>query len=248
MSWGAVAVAGAAVVGSVVSSSVASKSAKQAAGAQTYAADQQAQTAADTLALQKEMYDADVERNRPFYELGVEALPTMRSMVSGNYNMQESPAARYELQQGTRSLNRQLQARGLLGGGNAAMRLAELSSGIAAKDYNDQYNRLLDQIKVGTGASASMGQSSGNYNSAIGQYGQTVGNAQAQSGQARAALYAGQAGQLNNTINTGINTFGALNSLSNGYNNANSAYNSGSGQAAMTEAINTPVASWQPTV
>jgi len=217
MSGIATAVVGAAVVGGVVASSSASKAAK----ASTNAAKQQAATATETLALQKEMYDADVARNKPFYDLGVGSIPAMQSMVSGNYDPEQSPAARYELQQGSKSLNRQLAARGLLGSGNASQRYAELATGVAAKDYNDQYNRILDQIKVGTGASAQTGQSSANYNSSIGQWGSNTSNAQGQAGQAKASLYAGQAGLVNNTISTGINAYNALGGSSNTAYNGN---------------------------
>lgn len=208
-------IATAIVGGALISGVAGTMGASSAADAQTQAASQQAATASETLALQKQMYDADVARNKPFYDIGVEALPTMKNMVTGKYDMTASPAAQYELTQGTKTLNRQLAARGLLGSGNAAQRLGELSSGVAAKDYNDQYNRLLDQIKIGTGASAQTGQSSNTYNSAIGAAGSATEAAQANAGQARAALYSGMGGLAQSSIGTGINAFNAYNSYAN---------------------------------
>lgn len=214
MSWVAAAVVGSAVVGGVVASSSASK----AADAQTSAANAQSDTAARTLALQKEIYEADVARNKPFYDMGVNALPALQNAVTGTYNIKASPAAQYELTQGTKTLNRQLAARGLLGSGNAAQRLGELSSSVAAKDYNDQYNRLLDQVKIGTGASATTGQSSSTYNSAVGQAGAATAAAQGSEGNARAALYSGLGGVAQSAISTGINGYNAYNSYQNASN------------------------------
>ena len=248
---------GLAIGGSLLGGLMGSSGASKAADASQYAAQLQTMTAIsaqerqDALyreqqQKQEQLYREQLAREKPFYDLGVESIPQMKSMVSGNYNMQESPAARYELQKGSTSLNRQLAARGLLGSGNAAQRLAELSSGVAAKDYNDQYNRILDQIKVGTGSAAAAGNASNTYNAgigsstsgiagSIGNAAQGISNAQGQAGQARAALYSGQGGMANNMLSTGIN---AYNALSYGGNSYGSNYgNSGSGGMALDSAM-----------
>lgn len=181
--------------------------ASRAADAQTHASDQATNTANSALSQQKDIYEQEVARNKPFYDTGVTANANLDKMVNGGYDIKESPAAQYSLREGTKSLNRQLAARGLLGSGNAAQRLSELSSGVAANDYNQQYSRLLDQVKIGTGASASAGAASQTLSGAVGQNSTAVQNAQNQSGQARAALYAGQSGATMNAINTGINAY-----------------------------------------
>lgn len=127
--------------------------------------------------------------------------------VPGGYDMKQSPAAQYELTQGTRSLNRQLAARGLLGSGNASQRLAELSSGVAANDYNQQYSRLLDQVKIGTGASASAGAASNVLGNQIGQNSAAIQQSNTQAGQARASLYGGMGGASASTVGAGINAY-----------------------------------------
>ncbi len=179
------------------------------------AATNAAQTTADAntansdkaLVQQKDLYNQEVARNKPFYDSGVTANANLGKMVNGGYSVQQSPAAQYELQQGSRSLNRNLAARGLLGSGNAAQRMSELSGGVAAKDYNDQYSRLLDQVKIGTGASASAGASSNTLSNAIGQNSQQVQNSNNQLGQSRAALYSGAGGVTTSMANTGINAY-----------------------------------------
>ena len=164
-------------------------------------------TADASLAQQKELYDEDVARNQPFYNTGVAANANLNKMVNGGYNMQESPAAQYELTQGTQSLNRNLAARGLLGSGNASQRLAELSSGVAANDYNQQYGRLLDQVKIGTGASASAGAASQTLGNQIGQNSQQVQQNNSLGALGRASLYSGMGGASGGAANVGINAY-----------------------------------------
>lgn len=113
--------------------------------------------------MMKKMYDEQMARTQPFYEQGISSLEDYAKMLKGGYDMKQSPAAQYELEQGTKALNRQLAARGMSGGGIAARRLAELSGGVAARDWQNQYSRLVDSLKLGTGAANSMNQSSQNY-------------------------------------------------------------------------------------
>jgi hypothetical protein len=181
---------------------------------QSLAVQQQINT--DNLNQQKDLYNQDVARNKPFYDTGVTANANLDKMVNGGYNVQQSPAAQYALKQGTKSLNRNLAARGLLGSGNAAQRLSELSSGVAANDYNQQYSRLLDQVKIGTGASAStgaasqtlggqIGQNSANMTNAVGTNSLANQQAQYQAGQGRASLYSGLGGLPMSAASLGIN-------------------------------------------
>jgi len=113
--------------------------------------------------MMKKMYDEQMARQQPFYEQGISSLEDYAKMLKGGYDMKQSPAAQYELEQGTKALNRQLAARGMSGGGIAARRLAELSGGVAARDWQNQYSRLVDSLKLGTGAANSMNQSSQHY-------------------------------------------------------------------------------------
>jgi len=181
--------------------------ANTAAKAQTDAAKTNSATADRALQQQKDIYDQEVARNKPFYDSGVTGVINLNKMVNGGYAMEESPAAKYQLTQGTKSLNRQLSARGLLGSGNASQRLAELSSGIAANDYDKQYSRLLDQVKIGTGASASAGAASQTLSNAIGQNSAAVQQNTTQSGAARAALYSGLSGANAQAMGTGLNAY-----------------------------------------
>lgn len=183
-------------LGAVMGSNATEAAAETAATAQNNATD-----------VQRQIYDQQRKDFEPFRQVGTNAIGDYEKMLSGGYDMKESPAAQYQLQQGTKSLNRQLAARGLLGSGNAAQRLSELSSGVAASDYQNQYNRLADALKLGTGASSAMSQASNQYGANVGNAAANLGNIAMQSGQARAGLYSGLGGASANTFGAGVRAY-----------------------------------------
>lgn len=125
-------------------------------------------------------YDLTTESFKPYTEVGTGALADYQAMLHGGYDMKESPAAQYQLTQGTKALNRALASRGLSGSGNAVNRLTELNSSIAATDWSNQYNRLLDAINIGTSASARTASAGSKYadqlSTAAGQIGNNAWN------------------------------------------------------------------------
>jgi hypothetical protein len=194
MTWAATAVVGGAVIGaggtiggSMLAGSATKDAAEQSAEAQKYAAN-----------IQKQMYDESVARQEPFYQQGINSLSDYAKMLKGGYDMKQSPAAQYELQQGTKTMNRQLAARGLLGGGTAANRLTELSSGVAARDWQNSYARLVDSLKLGTGAAASMNQSGQNYGGQVGNTANALGTIYTTQGNNMASLYQNTGNQVAN--------------------------------------------------
>lgn len=157
---------------------------------------------------QKKMYDEQMARQEPFYQQGITSLADYAKMLKGGYDMKESPAAQYELQQGTKTMNRQLAGRGMLGGGTAANRLTELSAGIGARDWQNQYSRLVDSLKLGTGSAASMGQSGQVYGNQVGQGASGISNTAMNLGNNLTSLYANYANTMGK--NMGRNVGGAL--------------------------------------
>lgn len=156
---------------------------------------------------QERIYEKQREDFEPYRQIGIKAIDPYEKMLYGGYDMKESPAAQYQLEQGTKALNRSLAARGLSGSGNAAQRLTELSSGIAASDYQNQYNRLADALKVGTGASSAMSQASNQYGNAVQQGATNIGNIAQNAGNARASLYSGLGGASANTASTALKAY-----------------------------------------
>lgn len=189
---------------SVISGSM---SAVMGSGAEEDASKRAQESAIMAMFQQQQNYNEEKALRKPYLDIGAAAAPLYTKMLTGGYNMKESPAAQYELQQGTKALNRQLAARGLLRGGSAAQRLSELSSSVAANDYSQQYGRLLDAIKIGTGESASAGASSQAMNSNWNQYAANSANNAQQSGAARASLYSGMGGASSSALGTGMKLY-----------------------------------------
>lgn len=162
------------------------------------ASQQSAAVAMLALMEQQRQYEDQKARFQPFYETGTGALEDYNKMLHGGYDMQESPAAQYQLQQGTKAMNRSLAARGLSGSGNAVNRLTELNSSIAASDWSNQYNRLLDGIKIGTGAAASAGQAGQNYANAMSNTASNLGNMYQNQANSLNSIYQNAASSLSN--------------------------------------------------
>lgn len=105
-----------------------------------------------------------------------------------------SPLAQWQSQEFTKSQNRQDAARGLAGSGGAAARVSEGDSAIAAQDYQNSYARILDALKIGSGASASAGASSGVFSNAVGNSGSASMGLALDQGNTNAQLWQGLGG------------------------------------------------------
>lgn len=206
-----------------------------AADAQSYAADKALQGQREALAQQKEIYNNQRADFAPYKGIGERGVQDYTKLMNGEYDMKQSPAAQYQLTQGTKALNRSLAARGLSGSGNAAQRLTELNSNIAASDWANQYSRITDALKIGQGAASSVanagsqmannyGQSANAQAGIYGNMGNNMANIAMQQGQNQASLYSGLGGMTTRAATTGI---GAL--------NAYSAYQESEAAAALAE-------------
>lgn len=107
------------------------------------------------------MYQQSRADFQPFYNVGLEAIPTYNSMLNGEYQPEESPYYKYLMQKSREESNLRESVTG--GTGNEATRLANIAMGAAANDWQTQYSRILDALKLGTGASDSMGQTGSQY-------------------------------------------------------------------------------------
>jgi hypothetical protein len=175
------------------------------------ASKQSAMVAMMALMEQQRQYEDQKKMFMPFYKTGTGALEDYQKMLHGGYEMEESPAAQYQLQQGTKAMNRALAARGLSGSGNAVNRLTELNSSIAASDWSNQYNRLLDAIKIGTGAASSAGQAGQNYANAVSNTANNLGNIYQNNANTLGSIYQNAATGINNAMNSaGNNAMGLV--------------------------------------
>jgi hypothetical protein len=146
----------------------------------------------------------------------------------GNYEDDPGTAAMRSL--GKAALNKQAQKFGIsYSPGTMSSRLAELNQKYDQTGYSDykaqltdrykalqaefaqkrdinqnQYNTLLDAVKIGQNASGSAGQASNNYTSAYQNAMNQLGNAQAQSGAAEAALWSGLGNVSGSAFSNGL--------------------------------------------
>jgi hypothetical protein len=179
------------------------------------ATDKAADTAANAQNNATAVADKNYEQTRadfkPFYDVGVNAIPDFEAMLNGTYDMKQSPAAQYQLEMATKAMNRNLSARGLSGSGNAVQRLTELNRSVASNDWNNQYSRILDALKLGTGASSSMGNAAQSNTNANVSTASNLSNIATNQGNNQASLYSGITGGLANAAATGLNAYKTFN-------------------------------------
>ena len=196
----------------------ASGAAKDAAAAANAAAERD-------LALRTRMYEEGIARQKPFYEAGVNALP---SYVSGiqeggelvrGFNMGDfttDPGYAFRLSEGQKGLDRQAAARGGLISGGALKAAQRYGQEMGSQEYSNAYNRFRDTQSLrrnalagvagyGPTAASSMNAAGQNYASGAGGVisgqGETSANALLAAQQARSSSY----GQLGSALGKYLN-------------------------------------------
>lgn len=167
------------------------------------AGDAAATTAAATnraTALQQRMYEEGVKRQKPFYDVGVNALPELvkasRYTPFGMQQFQQDPGYGFRLKEGQQALDRSAAARGGLISGGALKAAQRYGQEMGSQEYTNAFNRyqLEHQARLNPLQSlAGVGQTTANTLGTSGQNMATnVGNAyMAQGENAGNALIAG---------------------------------------------------------
>ena len=195
-------VAGAVVVSSAIGANASSKAAGAQAGAMDRSADLQYQQYLDT-----------VQRQKPFYDVGVNALPELVS--ASKYEpftmdkFQADPGYAFRLGEGQKQLERTAAARGGLLSGGALKAATRYGQEMGSQEYTNAFNRYqaertarLQPLQSLTG----MGQSTGQQISQSGQQmASNVGDAMGSAAAARASGYVGGANALTGGLNTYLN-------------------------------------------
>ena len=175
-----------------------------------------AQSAADTSAeatnrateLQRRMYDENVARQKPFYDVGVNALPELvNASKYTNFGMkqfQQDPGYGFRLKEGQQALDRSAAARGGLISGGALKAAQRYGQDMGSQEYMNAFNRYqteraarLQPLQSLTGMSQTtantLGTAGSNMAGHIGnaymQQGVNQGNALLAGSQARASSY-----------------------------------------------------------
>jgi len=215
--WAATAAIGGSLVGGLISSD-ASRS----------ASNKQLDAANASNDLQKQMYDATVQRNAPFVSGGTQAFNTLldRLGLSGNtsalgygsfgkaptaQDVMNEPGYQFGLQQGQENLNRQLNARGRTYGGNALAAIARYGNDYASGQYNNAFNRAQSanqQAYNQLSQAANLGQNSANNTGQAGANYATQAGANLQGGaNAAAANSLAQGNIWTNALNQGVSSY-----------------------------------------
>jgi hypothetical protein len=197
-----------AAAATVTSAVIGSYSANRAAAAQKEAAQQGA-------AAQERMFNRQVELQKPFRDVGVNALPEL--VAASKYTpftmdqFQADPGYGFRLKEGLRALDQSAAARGGLLSGNQLRGVNEFGQNLASQEYMNAFNRYQTERNARLNPLQSlvgMGQTTTNtLSNEAGQYGQTLANNAAQMGNIRASGYMGQANALSNSIGQGLNYY-----------------------------------------
>jgi hypothetical protein len=191
----AMALMGAASLGSALLGSSAAKKGANAQLAATQAATEE----------QRRQYDLSRGDFAPWREAGGQAIGSLSAMLQPGYDHTTSPGYQFRLDEGRRAMEGSAAARGSLMSGGTLKDLVRFGQGIAADDFNDQFNR--------TASVAAGGQQVNTTLAGLGANAATnIGNNMMQGANARASGYAGQAaaigGGLQNLAFLGMQGFG----------------------------------------
>lgn len=173
-----------AIIGGVTSiggALIGSKAAKKGANAQVQAA----QLAVDE---NKRQYDLTRSDFAPWREAGGEAIGQLSDMIKPGYDYTASPGYQWRFGEGQRAVEGSAASKGMLMSGGTLKDLTRFGQGLAADDYNQQFNRVASVSAGGQQANnavANAGQiASGRISDLLTQQGNARASGYAASGQA----------------------------------------------------------------
>lgn len=210
------------LVGSKMSSDAAGRAASQQAGAMNRSADLQSQTAAESLALQREMYEKGLELGAPYREAGYSALNRIQDLLPGLTSpitaaeIQGLPGFDFAMKQGTGAARQNFNVGG--GGSNvdrASQKFAiDYVTGTAMPQVISQRSNIYNTLagiagigqtaasgaaSAGAGYGANVANIAGTTAGAIGNLGVGSANALASGNIAQANLMSNAFGNLGNS-------------------------------------------------
>lgn len=221
-------VAGAAVVGA----GIGAYATMQAGEAQADAAKQAAQTSAGAQVyatdVQKQMFDKQIELQKPWQEAGTGAVNRLAAGLGkgGEFdqrfsqtNWQQDPGYAFRLAEGNKALNQAAAARGGLISGNALKAAQRYGQEMGSQEYQNAFNRyyrereaqlnpLQSLAGLGQTSAQSLGGAASQYGANVGNLAMTnaanQGNALLAQGNARASAYTG----IGSSIGQGLGGIG----------------------------------------
>ncbi|MGI4846165.1 MAG: hypothetical protein ACRYF7_22985 [Janthinobacterium lividum] len=220
----------AAVAGAAVSSIATNKASKAQQQSAREANDIAKQTSDQQVALQREMFNKNVELQQPSIDAGNTARNRLMQLIGlsdggadngslmRDFSMAEfqaDPGYQFRMDQGQQALERSAAARGGLLSGAALKDTARFTQGLASQEYQSAFDRfqsnranklnpllsLAGSAQTASGALGAAGQNMANSTgNALGNYASIAGQNITGAGNARASGYIGTANAINNGI------------------------------------------------
>jgi len=233
--------AGASILGGLIGGAGSRSAANTQADAATNAANVQAQSAREAQALQRQMFDQQMERQEPFRQAGLTGQNRLMEYLGlggnagaegyGKYgrdfgmsDFQADPGYAFRLGEGQKALERSAAARGGLISGGALKAATRYGQDMGSQEYQNAFQRYQtnrsNQLQP-LGNLMSMGQAAAsNQGSAADQYGRNAGNMIMGAGNATAGGITGAGNALAAGTMGMANTFaGGFNAAATGYQN-----------------------------
>ena len=187
------------IAGSIVASGVIG------AGASYYGAKGQEEAADKSNALNRDIYNKQVEWNTPYHEAGVNALKKQLQMLGlGDSkeanNFIDDPSYQFRFKEGQKALERSQSARGNVLSGGAGKELTRYGQDMASTEYSNAFNRLQQIMGAGQQATNTLTNSAQNY-------GTNQSNNYMNSANARASSYENYANAFNQSASAGVNAY-----------------------------------------
>jgi hypothetical protein len=184
---------------------MASRSAKRAAEATGAAADRATE-------LQREMFERQIELNKPYREAGEAALNRLIPLATeyapfGTQQFQADPGYAFRMAEGMKGLERSAAARGGLLSGATLRGIQNYGQDLASQEYQNAFNRyqaerqarlgpLQSLAGVGQTTAQQLGQAGQGYAANVGNIGMGQAQIAGQAGLARASAYGNALNQL----------------------------------------------------
>lgn len=202
MTWGAVALGGAALVGGIFSANAQSDAASQAAGAQSASAQA-------GIAEQDKQFEAVQKLLAPYTTAGTSSLTAQQDLNGLNGQdaqakaiaaLQASPQYTSQLTAGNNNILANASATGGLRGGNVQGALAQFAPSLLSSTINDQYSRLGSMTSLGESAAAGTGNAALSTGNQVSSLLQQQGAAQAGGYLAQGKAQAGYANAITGAL------------------------------------------------
>jgi hypothetical protein len=207
-------------LGSIGTSLYGANQAKKGMNAQIEAGDRaaalEAQSAANQLKLQREIWEKQQADYKPYLEQGTYGINTLGALMRPNADtsaiLKNDPSYQFRLKQGQQALDRSSAARGM-GYSGAQMKAAQdYGQGMASTEFQNYYNRLAGLAQGGQQAAGSMANAGSNYATNASNTFGNLSNAQTgilgQQANARASGYAANANAITGGLNSLTNLYG----------------------------------------